>query len=53
MVETAGQLKSVLDNVQQNDQLTFIELKLPAMDAPVSLKKFASVIARFDYGDRL
>ncbi|MDC4571296.1 thiamine pyrophosphate-binding protein [Acinetobacter baumannii] len=52
VVETAGQLKSVLDNVQQNNQLTFIELKLPAMDAPVSLKKFASVIARFDYGDR-
>lgn len=52
VVETAGQLKQVLDNLTQPDGLTFIELKLPAMDAPLSLKKFASVIARFDYGDR-
>jgi len=52
VVETIGQLKQVLDNVQQLDGLTFVELKLPAMDAPLSLKKFANVIARFDYGDR-
>lgn len=52
VVETAGQLKQVLDNMHQFDGMTFIELKLPAMDAPASLKKFASVIARFDYGDR-
>ena len=52
VVETIGQLKQVLDNVQQQDGLTFVELKLPAMDAPMSLKKFANVIARFDYGDR-
>ena len=52
VVETIGQLKQVLDNVQQLDGLTFVELKLPAMDAPMSLKKFANVIARFDYGDR-
>ena len=52
VVETIGQLQQVLDNVQQQDGLTFVELKLPAMDAPLSLKKFANVIARFDYGDR-
>jgi indolepyruvate decarboxylase len=52
VVETIGQLKQVLENVQQQDGLTFVELKLPAMDAPMSLKKFANVIARFDYGDR-
>ncbi|ENW78765.1 hypothetical protein F909_03727 [Acinetobacter sp. ANC 3929] len=52
VVETAGQLKQTLENIDQFDGLTFIELKLPAMDAPLSLKKFASVIARFDYGDR-
>lgn len=52
VVETAGQLKQVLENMHQFDGLTFIELKLSAMDAPSSLKKFASVIARFDYGDR-
>ncbi|MEB6480483.1 alpha-keto acid decarboxylase family protein [Acinetobacter vivianii] len=52
VVETAGQLKQILDTMHQFDGLTFIELKLPAMDAPLSLKKFASVIARFDYGDR-
>ncbi|MCH7315352.1 thiamine pyrophosphate-binding protein [Acinetobacter sp. ANC 3882] len=52
VVETAGQLKQTLKNIDQFDGLTFIELKLPAMDAPLSLKKFASVIARFDYGDR-
>ena len=52
VVETVGQLQQVLDNVQQQDGLTFVELKLPAMDAPLSLKKFANVIARFDYGDR-
>lgn len=52
VVETVGQLKTVLDNVEQNQGLTFVELKLPAMDAPASLKKFAEVIARFDYGDR-
>ncbi len=52
VVETIGQLKQVLDNVQQQEGLTFVELKLPAMDAPMSLKKFANVIARFDYGDR-
>ncbi|UUM29125.1 thiamine pyrophosphate-binding protein [Acinetobacter colistiniresistens] len=52
VVETVGQLKQVLDNMHQFDGMSFIELKLPAMDAPSSLKKFASVIARFDYGDR-
>ena len=52
VVETAGQLKNVLKSVHQHDGLSFIELKLPAMDAPQSLKKFAAVIARFDYGDR-
>lgn len=52
VVETVGQLKQTLDTMHQFDGLTFIELKLPAMDAPLSLKKFASVIARFDYGDR-
>jgi indolepyruvate decarboxylase len=52
VVETVGQLQSVLDNIHLQDSLTFVELKLPAMDAPLSLKKFANVIARFDYGDR-
>lgn len=52
VVETAGQLKQVLDNIHRFDGMRFIELKLPAMDAPLSLKKFASVIARYDYGDR-
>lgn len=52
VVETAGQLRQVLDHIDQFDGMTFIELKLPTMDAPQSLKKFASIIARFDYGDR-
>lgn len=52
IVETAEHLQQVLASLDQNDGMCFIELKLPAMDAPSSLKKFASVIARFDYGDR-
>lgn len=52
IVETAEHLQQVLAGLDQNDGMCFIELKLPTMDAPSSLKKFASVIARFDYGDR-
>jgi len=51
MVETAGQLKNALDQVEAYDGLSLIELKLPAMDAPVSLLKFADVVARYDYGN--
>ena len=51
MVETAGQLKNALDQVGAYDGLSLIELKLPAMDAPVSLLKFADVVARYDYGN--
>lgn len=50
-VETVGQLETVLQHVANLDELTLIELKLPALDAPASLHKFADAVARYDYGD--
>ena len=50
IVETVGQLKSTLENLQQSDSMVVIELKLPAMDAPLSLHKFADAVAQYDYG---
>ncbi|SPL71917.1 alpha-keto acid decarboxylase family protein [Acinetobacter stercoris] len=51
VVETAGELQNTLDKVSNYDGLALIELKLPAMDAPLALQKFADVVARYDYGD--
>lgn len=50
IVETVGQLKSTLENLHQPDSMVVIELKLPAMDAPLSLHKFADAVAQYDYG---
>ena len=50
IVETVGQLKSTLENLQQPDSMVVIELKLPVMDAPLSLHKFADAVAQYDYG---
>ncbi|WP_111860584.1 alpha-keto acid decarboxylase family protein [Acinetobacter sp. CFCC 10889] len=51
MVETVVELEQALGKINDHQHLSFIELKLPAMDAPLSLQKFADVVARYDYGD--
>ena len=50
IVETVGQLHTVLDQLESSQTLALIELKLPVMDAPASLTKFADVVAQYDYG---
>lgn len=52
IVETLGGLDAALHAAETADRLVFIELKLPMMDAPNSLKKFADIFADFDYGER-
>lgn len=52
VVETVAGLEDALREAGTADQLVFIELKLPMMDAPESLKKFADLFADFDYGER-
>lgn len=50
IVETIGELKTTLDSLEHHDSMVFIELKLPVMDAPQSLHKFADAVAQYDYG---
>ncbi|MDQ8951862.1 thiamine pyrophosphate-binding protein [Acinetobacter rudis] len=50
VIENTEQLREVLSDLKQENRLCFIELKLSALDAPLSLKKFAATIAHFDYG---
>jgi indolepyruvate decarboxylase len=52
VVENLGELQAALEKAARADRLVFIELKLPMMDAPESLKKFADIFADFDYGER-
>jgi indolepyruvate decarboxylase len=52
VVETVADLEDALREAETANQLVFIELKLPMMDAPESLKKFADLFAVFDYGER-
>jgi indolepyruvate decarboxylase len=52
VAETVGEFEHALREVEKADQLVFIELKLPMMDATESLKKFAGLFAAFDYGER-
>lgn len=52
IVESIAELDSALEIAATADRLVFIELKLPMMDAPQSLKKFAKLFADYDYGER-
>ncbi|CAM3437142.1 Indole-3-pyruvate decarboxylase [Bordetella sputigena] len=52
VVETVSELEVVLRDAETADRAMFIELKLPMLDAPDSLKKFAHIFADFDYGER-
>jgi indolepyruvate decarboxylase len=52
VVQTVGELEAALTQAEAVDQLVFIELKLPTMDAPALLKQFAGRLADFDYGER-
>lgn len=52
VVETVSELENALREAETADRLVFIELKLPMMDAPEALKKFANLFAQFDYGER-
>ncbi|ABE35826.1 hypothetical protein DR64_5459 [Paraburkholderia xenovorans LB400] len=52
VVETVADLEAALNRAESAEHLVFIELKLPMMDAPESLKKFADIFADFDYGER-
>ncbi|MBR7963695.1 alpha-keto acid decarboxylase family protein [Burkholderia vietnamiensis] len=52
VVENVTQLEVALVQAEASDKLVFIEVKLPMMDAPESLKKFAKLFADFDYGER-
>ncbi|MFM0718219.1 thiamine pyrophosphate-binding protein [Paraburkholderia strydomiana] len=51
VVETVADLEAALNRAESAEHLVFIELKLPMMDAPESLKKFADIFADFDYGE--
>lgn len=51
VVTTIYELEQTLEQVSNTQQLCLIELQLPQMDAPQSLKNFAEVVARYDYGD--
>jgi indolepyruvate decarboxylase len=51
-VGNVAELDAALEKVASADRLVFIEMKLPMMDAPESLKKFADIFADFDYGER-
>ncbi|MCP3725817.1 hypothetical protein M3I53_22245 [Paraburkholderia sp. CNPSo 3272] len=51
-MQTVGDLEAALTQAETADQLVFIELVLPTMDAPALLKQFAGRLADFDYGER-
>jgi TPP-dependent 2-oxoacid decarboxylase len=51
VVRTVGELEHTLELISETQQLCVVELQLPQMDAPQSLKNFAEVVARYDYGD--
>lgn len=52
VVTNVAELDDALGRVETANRLVFIELKLPKMDAPPSLWKFANMFADFDYGER-
>lgn len=52
VVESTAELEAALQKAAKADRLVFIELKLPMMDAPQSLRKFAELFADYDYGER-
>ncbi|MDR5644437.1 alpha-keto acid decarboxylase family protein [Burkholderia cenocepacia] len=52
VVETVAELEHALDLATDADQLVFLEVKLPMLDAPESLKRLAEVVADYDYGER-
>jgi indolepyruvate decarboxylase len=52
VVQTVGELEAALTQAETSERLVFIELVLPAMDAPALLKQFAGRLADFDYGER-
>lgn len=51
VVKTISQLNTALNVAADANNLTLIELKLPAIDASINLQKFASMTAQYDYGD--
>ncbi|WP_420238705.1 alpha-keto acid decarboxylase family protein [Telmatobacter bradus] len=51
-VRTEDELEAALQNAEQADCLSFIELSLDPHDAPQLLKVFGPVVAEMDYGPR-
>ncbi|WP_024528698.1 alpha-keto acid decarboxylase family protein [Serratia fonticola] len=49
-VETSQQLEMALEQATRQDQLAFIEVKLPMMDSPPAMKEFCRRCNSFNFG---
>lgn len=49
-VETSQQLEMALEQASRQDQLAFIEVKLPRMDSPPAMKEFCRRCNSFNFG---
>jgi TPP-dependent 2-oxoacid decarboxylase len=49
-VETGQQLEMALEQASRQDQLAFIEVKLPMMDSPAAMKEFCRRCNSFNFG---
>ncbi|CAM4256949.1 alpha-keto acid decarboxylase family protein [Serratia silvae] len=49
-VETGQQLEMALEEASRQDQLAFIEVKLPMMDSPAAMKEFCRRCNSFNFG---
>ncbi|MFN3068908.1 alpha-keto acid decarboxylase family protein [Serratia sp. J2] len=49
-VETSQQLEMALEQASRQDQLAFIEVKLPMMDSPPAMKEFCRSCNSFNFG---
>ncbi|WP_199061345.1 alpha-keto acid decarboxylase family protein [Serratia sp. ASV30] len=49
-VETGQQLEMALEQASRQDQLAFIEVKLPMMDSPPAMKEFCRRCNSFNFG---
>ncbi|CAI2059802.1 Indole-3-pyruvate decarboxylase [Serratia fonticola] len=49
-VETSQQLEMALEQASRQDQLAFIEVKLPMMDSPPAMKEFCRRCNSFNFG---
>lgn len=51
-VHTQGELKEVLDKIQDTKKGVFVEVHFDKEDAPDALKEFGPAVADFNYGER-